>query len=216
MSGASAGSPSAAPLLIFPCNGNALEALDCLGSAYRLVGFVDDSPDKQGRVVFDYPVLSREELAEFPDCQVLAVPGSPTSYRERAKIIAGLGIRPERFARVVHPRASISPRARIGRNFLAMAGAVATTSSVIGDHVCMLPNSIVHHDSVVGDYTLIGAGVCIAGGVTIGENCYIGSGSSIKNGIKVGADALIGLGSTVVKDVPPGAVVAGNPARPLR
>ena len=37
---------AATDLLIFPCNGNALEALDCLGSAFRCVGFVDDTYDR--------------------------------------------------------------------------------------------------------------------------------------------------------------------------
>jgi hypothetical protein len=36
------------PLLIFPCNGNGLKALDCLGDANELIGFVDDTPEKQG------------------------------------------------------------------------------------------------------------------------------------------------------------------------
>ena len=45
---ANAAARGARPLLIFPCNGNGLEALDCLGDAYRCVGFVDDTPEKQG------------------------------------------------------------------------------------------------------------------------------------------------------------------------
>jgi acetyltransferase-like isoleucine patch superfamily enzyme len=35
-------------------------------------------------------------------------------------------------------------------------------------------------------------------------------------GITIGEGALIGAGSVVTKDVPPGAVVAGNPARVLK
>ncbi|HMD55042.1 MAG TPA: acyltransferase, partial [Phycisphaerae bacterium] len=41
----------------------------------------------------------------------------------------------------------------------------------------------------------------------------IGSGSTLLCGITVGENALIGAGSVVTKDVPPGTVVAGNPAK---
>jgi acetyltransferase-like isoleucine patch superfamily enzyme len=41
----------------------------------------------------------------------------------------------------------------------------------------------------------------------------IGSGATLLCGITVGENALVGAGSVVTKDVPPGAVVAGNPAR---
>jgi acetyltransferase-like isoleucine patch superfamily enzyme len=43
----------------------------------------------------------------------------------------------------------------------------------------------------------------------------IGSGATLLCGITVGEGAMIGAGSVVTKDVPPGAVVAGNPARPV-
>lgn len=41
----------------------------------------------------------------------------------------------------------------------------------------------------------------------------IGSGATLLCGIIIGENALVGAGSVVTKDVPPGAVVAGNPAR---
>jgi len=44
----------------------------------------------------------------------------------------------------------------------------------------------------------------------------IGSGATIMCGITIGERAIIGAGSLVLKDVPPGAVVAGHPARVLR
>ena len=44
----------------------------------------------------------------------------------------------------------------------------------------------------------------------------IGSGSTILCGIEIGEDAIVGAGSVVTRDVPAGAVVAGNPARVLR
>ena len=44
----------------------------------------------------------------------------------------------------------------------------------------------------------------------------IGSGSTILCGVVIGEGAIVGAGSVVTHDVPPGAVVAGNPARVLR
>jgi sugar O-acyltransferase (sialic acid O-acetyltransferase NeuD family) len=205
----------AQPLLIFPYNGNGREALDCLGDAYRCVGFVDDTPEKQGMDAHGHRVFDRAALARRPEAAVLAVPGSATSYRSRRELIDGLGIACERFARVVHPSASVSPSATVGRNVLLMAGVVITSDAVVGDHVCVLPNTVIHHDAEIGAWTLIGSNVTIAGGTVVGENCYIGSGSSIMNGLRVGDGALIGMGTTVIQDVPAGARVVGNPARRL-
>jgi len=50
----------------------------------------------------------------------------------------------------------------------------------------------------------------------VGKGATVGSGATILGGITIGGGAIIGAGSVVTKDVPPGAVVAGNPARVLR
>lgn len=44
----------------------------------------------------------------------------------------------------------------------------------------------------------------------------IGSGATLLCGITIGENAMIGAGSVVTKDVPAGAIVAGNPARVVR
>jgi acetyltransferase-like isoleucine patch superfamily enzyme len=44
----------------------------------------------------------------------------------------------------------------------------------------------------------------------------IGSGSTILCGVEIGEGAIVGAGSVVTKDVEPGTIVAGNPARVLR
>jgi maltose O-acetyltransferase len=52
--------------------------------------------------------------------------------------------------------------------------------------------------------------------VVIGRNVWIGGGAILLPGITVGDDAVIGAGSVVTRDVPAGAIVAGNPARVLK
>lgn len=44
----------------------------------------------------------------------------------------------------------------------------------------------------------------------------IGSGCTILANVTIGENALVGAGSVVTKDVPPGTIVAGNPAKVLR
>jgi maltose O-acetyltransferase len=51
--------------------------------------------------------------------------------------------------------------------------------------------------------------------VRIGDNVWIGGGAIILPGVTIGDDAVIGAGGVVTRDVPPGATVAGNPARLL-
>lgn len=50
--------------------------------------------------------------------------------------------------------------------------------------------------------------------IRIGRNVWIGGGAIVLPGVTVGDDAIIGAGSVVTRDVPAGATVVGNPARP--
>ena len=56
--------------------------------------------------------------------------------------------------------------------------------------------------------------VCVR--TLIKRGAAIGSGATLLCGITIGENAMIGAGSVVTKDVPPDAVVAGNPARVFR
>jgi acetyltransferase-like isoleucine patch superfamily enzyme len=48
---------------------------------------------------------------------------------------------------------------------------------------------------------------------TIGNDVYIGHGAFLVQGVTIGDGAVIGAGAVVTKDIPPFAIVAGNPAR---
>lgn len=54
------------------------------------------------------------------------------------------------------------------------------------------------------------------GGVTIGNDVWIGRNALILSGVKIGDGAVIGAAAVVTKDVPPYAIVAGNPAKIIR
>lgn len=53
-------------------------------------------------------------------------------------------------------------------------------------------------------------------GIKICKNASIGANATILPGITIGQEAMVGAGAVVTKDVPPKAVVVGNPARIVR
>jgi maltose O-acetyltransferase len=75
--------------------------------------------------------------------------------------------------------------------------------AVIGSNV-----TILCHDNS----TKLHTGYTRVARVTIGRRAYIGAHSIILPGVTVGDESIVGAGSVVRVDVPPGVVVAGNPA----
>lgn len=196
-------------------SGNCLEIYDALTASVVVPAILDDAPRLRETLFQGLPVLPLASAVEFPDVEFLCLIGSSRSYRARAGIIASTRLPLGRFAQFLHPSARVSGMAKLGLGTVAYDGVLVTSNARIGNHVMLMPRSIIHHDVGIGDYSLIGAGTILAGGVQIGESCYIGSGSCLREGVKIGDGALVGIGSVVLRDVEPGTVVAGNPARPL-
>ena len=81
---------------------------------------------------------------------------------------------------------------------------------------------MVHSDAVIGSDCWISQHVTIGRNFgdtrvpTIGDRVYIGAGSVVFGEISIGNGAIIGANAVVNRDVPPAAIVAGNPARVIR
>jgi maltose O-acetyltransferase len=55
----------------------------------------------------------------------------------------------------------------------------------------------------------------VSGVVSIGDHTFVGAGAVVIHGVRIAANCLVGAGAVVTHDVPPGATVAGVPARAL-
>ena len=209
-------------ILLYGCSGNAFEALSIIRdnnineSKWKVVGLLDDNILKHGKKYYGVPVLGgKREIYSRPDCEILVVWGSPSSYLNKKKVIEELQIPKERFATIIHPSVVLGDCVSVGFNTLLMPGVVCTTSIQISDHVVILPNTVISHDSIIGSYSCIGSNVSISGTVNIQEQVYIGSGTRIINNIEIGKRSLIGLGSVVISSCDSDSVYVGNPARKI-
>ena len=52
--------------------------------------------------------------------------------------------------------------------------------------------------------------------IRIGNNVWLGGGAVILPGVTIGDDTVVGAGAVVTRDLPPGVVAVGNPARVIR
>ena len=105
-----------------------------------------------------------------------------------------------------------------------ICGCCIPPSVVIGEGTRFAHNGlgvIVHDKCIIGCDTVIQGNVVLGGkngeeGPKIGNYCYIGAGACVLGEITIGDDAMIGANAVVLKDVEPGAVMVGVPARKIK
>lgn len=108
----------------------------------------------------------------------------------------------------------------VGSDFAMTGGVLCATERIaIGDHVAVGANSTIvdtdfHPLHVEGRRSDASAGRSAP--VIIGDDVFIGMNCLVLKGVTIGRGSVIGAGSVVAQDVPPGVVVAGNPARVVR
>lgn len=108
----------------------------------------------------------------------------------------------------------IAASARIGAFVTVDAGLIWPT--IIGPRTWLMKHVHVGHDAEIGSDCELAPGTVIGGHVRIGNGVRIGVNACVRPFITIGDGARIGAGAVVVKDVPPGEVWAGNPAKRLQ
>jgi len=155
----------------------------------------------------EYP--TRSNVSYGADCRIKpnAVIGEEGFGFERDE--DGVPIRIPHIGRVI-----LGDRVEVGACTVIARGTIGNT--VIGDDVKLDDHVFIAHNVTIGDKTLVVAGAVLCGSVSVGSEVWIGAGALIKEGVNIGDRAFIGMGAVVLKDVEPGMVMVGNPARVLR
>jgi sugar O-acyltransferase (sialic acid O-acetyltransferase NeuD family) len=209
-------------LLLIGAGGFARETIELVRAinheapAWDLIGLLDDDPELRGTRIHEVPILGPcTSAAEHADALVVACVASPDDPLRRLRLVERVGLPRERYATLVHPRATIAETATIGPGSVIHANTVLTADIRLGAHVAVMPSVVLTHDDVIEDGVTFGAGVRVSGAVTIEAGAYVGAGALLRERIRIGSGALVGMGSVVTKSVPPGEIWhGGSPARP--
>lgn len=207
--------------VIVGSGGHARVLAECLlmQQTYEIIGFLDTDSERRGMRFFGIEVLGGEELmptllAEGVRTAVIGV-GGIGDNTPREKVFSKLLTAGFEIAGVVHPSAQISSFASVEASAQVLAGTHLGPASSIGRGAIINTGAIVEHDCRVGDFTHVASGAILGGNVMLGDYAHIGSGAVVLQSLFIGDGAIIGSGAVVTRDVPPGDVVAGVPAKRL-
>ena len=204
--------------------GHASDVLSLLESfppceAHNVVGLFHSDPetiDPRRFVGRGVVLRSLDELgdviASTDELRYIAAVGYPDARRDVVDLASLAGIIP---LTAVHATAELGTGVSLGSGVVVLAQTSISPLVGIGDHAYVSHGALVGHDTIVGAYTSLMPGSSVSGDCIIGDGVMIGSNATILEKIKVGAGAVVAAGAVVTKDVDPGVLVVGAPARPM-
>jgi sugar O-acyltransferase (sialic acid O-acetyltransferase NeuD family) len=185
------------------------------GSAFRLVGFIDDV--NPGGELRQRPVMTLAEMTSTHRPAFIVAVGDPALRERLAQEAesAGLPVAPP----LVHPSVEYDDgHVSLGDGAVVCGGCTLTTDITVGRHAQINLHCTVGHDVRLADYATLAPGVHVSGKVNVGRGAYLGTGAATVDGdydrpLVIGDRAVVGAGAVVTRDVPDDTTVVGVPAR---
>ena len=183
---------------------------------YNIAAYGDDDPQKIGKLVEETPILGQDDLLNFAkengiNTAITAI-GNNMVRGDKYNLLKSNGFK---MISIVHPKALIDTKVTYGDNVIIEMGTAIHTRSTIGNNVFLGGDAMIGHHNTIGNHVLVGGNVSFGGAVIVEDYVSIGVGASIKPGVRLGKGCTVGVGAAVVKDVAPGTIVVGVPAKPI-
>lgn len=181
----------------------------------EVIGVLDDNLAETDRALLtavgvEYLGTVEDYLASAPPAHFVIGIANP---RVRRLIDAKMAAAGHRAHALVHPSVTLGSLVEIGPGAIICAGVRLTTNIRVGRHVHININATVGHDAVLNDYVTVFPAAAVSGNVRLEEEVSLGVGSAVLQGLTVGQATFVGAAALVTKDIAPGLVVKGIPAR---
>jgi acetyltransferase-like isoleucine patch superfamily enzyme len=178
-------------------------------------------------VVGKPPTLGARSTASGEELPPLVV-GGGTSVLACAVVFAGSRLG---SGVIVGDQACVRERCELGDGVVVGRGSMVENDTSVGARTKIQANAYVTAYSLLEEDVFIAPGVVttndnfmgrtedrhrLRAGPTIRRGARVGGGAVLLPGVEIGEEAFVGAGAVVLEDVPPRAVVVGNPARQIR
>ena len=164
----------------------------------------DDDKSKIHKKMNNYNVLGNLKIgikknlkkAKFVFCF-----GTAKNISSREKIYKTFNFSPNDLVTLIHPNASVSSFAKIGRGVVIKSNAVVLPNANVGNNVIISQLASISHNVKIGNHSIVAPSASCSGGSQIGKSCFLGTNSTINENIKIGDNSIIGLGTKVIKSI---------------
>lgn len=207
-------------ILVYGTGENSLQALAIFRHRpeIEVVGFLDDSRDRQGTQHLGRPVFEGgDRIAEH--ARATGATGAFAAIgdnRARARAAGHLRAAGLTLVNAIHPQSFIDAPRKLGDGVMVEMGAAIHAEASVGDGTFVMGGAIVSHHSTVGSWSLLGGGTVFGGNVVIGDFTTLGCGTVVQPHAAIGHGVVTGIGTAVTKDLADGSVAVGVPARVVR
>lgn len=181
---------------------------------WQHIEFFDDNwpartANSHWAITGDISLLLRR-MAEF-DGVVVAIGSNSVRHSKSIELENGGA----RLTTLVHPSATVSPRARIGAGSVVFAGVVVNVDATVGQGAILNTGCSIDHDCHLESFVHISPGARLAGGVAVGDLSWVGIGATVIQSVRIGKKVTVGAGAVVVGEVADLLTVVGVPAKAL-
>ena len=181
----------------------------CWAAGWTVLGAADKDPC---RTIFGLPNLGHpEKLRLEPDVRAVIAVGSNADRYDLARKLEGR----IQWASIIHPAATVSPRAHLEEGVVIFAGAVVQPDTLVRRHAILNTGSRVDHDNDIGAFCHVAPGAVLTGMVTLREGVFVGAGAVVAPGVTLGEWSTVGAGAVVLQNIGPDLTYVGVPAKSL-
>lgn len=167
---------------------------------HKLIGFVDDNPKLQGKMLCGLPVLGPiEAVLEIEKIALVLAVQSPN---EKVDVVRRLLYHPSLdFPNLFSKNAWVSKDCIFGKGNLILEGSLINFGTLIGNFNTINRNCSIGHETVISNYCHLEESVSFGGYSYLEEESIIGKEAVISQGVRIGRETKISPGINIYEDI---------------
>lgn len=176
----------------------------------NISGFLDDDPDKVGKMLFGYEVLGPVgSIKDFKKQAVVIGVNKPSIKKNIVEVLTDYEVF---YPKLISKHSWISNDVQIGHGSIIYPGCAINHGTQIDKFTIMNMNCAIGHNSKIGAFSSLAPGVNFAGYTRVEKVVEVGIGVSTKQNVCLGKGSIIGGQAMITKDIPEDVVAYGIPA----